>query len=493
MKVVAGVSAHAPGVAASLEPLFRPRGIAIAGASLDPTKPGHQVLRNLLEAGYPGPIAVIHPKAESILGTVAFPDLTKIPATVEMLILALPVATTPAMVESIRQRQKQRGDLRVVVALAGGFAESGTDEGRKYQEMLVTACRELGIRLVGPNCLGIIDNRNRIDTTFIAGVQRRAGGIALLSRSGAVGAWLALEWATMPVPAGVNKLISLGNTADLTMADVLEYLERDPHTRSIGLYVEAPPDKALAQAAGRAALRKPVVLLQVGRTESGAKAARCHTSVSPASAVRQSGSSTGLAGSPDGLIQTQRMDEFGAILSAFDRLPLPLGGRVGVLTNAAGPGVYTLDALADRGVSLANPSPAGQASMRSILPPFATVSQPVGYVDMTEGVGPRRVAQAVAVALRDPGVDAVLFLFVPSAFNTAEEMARELLSLLPGLKRNSLEKPLYLVLLAGQPVAKARKMLEEAGMVTFDSPDHAAAALSAMVGYSLWRQRPEES
>ncbi len=472
--------------AASLDALFRPRGIAIAGASNDPTKPGHQVLHNLLEAGYAGQLAVIHPKAPSVLGVTAYPDLMSVPATIEMLILAVPASTTPAMAEAIRLRRVQRGDLRTVVAVAGGFAETHTDEGRAWQAQLREACEDVDVRLVGPNCVGIIDNRNRVDTTFLTGVHRRPSGISLLSQSGAMGAWMALEWGSLPVPVGLNKFISLGNMADVEMGEVLEHLGQDKTTRAIGLYVEGSPSgRALVEAAARAAGRKPVVVLKVGRTGQGSDAAKSHTGALAGADRIYDG-----AFRQYGLIRVSRIDEFAVTLSAFDRLPLPLGGRVSVLTNAGGPGVYALDAMADRGLSLARFSPSTKASLRATLPAFASVGEPDGHVDMTGGVGPHQVAQAVAAALRDPGVDAVMHLFIPTRFNTAEEMARELLSLLPGLKRNSLDKPLFPVLMAGHGVAQARRLLEENGIMTFGSPDEAAAALAAMVRYAVERQKP---
>lgn len=473
-------------MATSLDALFRPRGIAVAGASNDPTKPGHQVLHNLLEAGYAGQMAVINPNASAVLGVTAYPDLASIPATVEMLILAVPAATTPAMAEAIRLRKLQRQDLRVVVAVAGGFAETHTEEGRAWQEQLAEACVSAGVRLVGPNCVGIIDNRNRVDTTFLTGVHRRSSGISLLSQSGAMGAWMALEWGALPVPVGLNKFVSLGNMAEVDMGEVLDYLGQDPTTRAIGLYVEGNPRaRALMEAAARATLRKPVVVLKVGRTDQGSDAAKSHTGALAGADRIYDG-----AFRQYGLIRTTRVDDFAVTLSAFDRLPLPLGGRVAVLTNAGGPGVYALDALADHGLSLAQFSPATKASLRATLPPFASVGDPDGHVDMTGGVGPRQVAQAVAAALRDPGVDALFHIFIPTKFNSAEEMARELLSLLPGLKRNSLDKPLFPVLLSGHGVAQARKLLEENGIMTFGSPDQAAAALAAMARYTSARQKP---
>ncbi len=471
---------------APLEQLFRPCGVAIAGASNDPAKPGHAVLSNLLEAGFPSHIAVIHPKESLVLGVPAYPDLDSVPSPVELLVLAVPAKTTPEMVEAVQRRARHRGDLRVVVAMGGGFAETGLPEGKAWQDALVAGCREVGVRVVGPNCLGVIDNRSRLDTTFLTGVHRRPGGISLLSQSGAMGAWMALEWADMPTPIGLNKFVSLGNMADVDMAEVMEHLANDPSTRAIGLYVEGLANaRALIEAAGAASRRKPVVVLKVGRTDSGSAAAASHTGALAGSDRIYEG-----AFRQYGLIRVDRVDEFAVALNAFDRLPLPLGGRTALLTNAGGPGVYAMDALSSHGVSLGRFSAATTATLKATLPAFAAVGQPQGYVDMTGGVTPAQVAQSVAAALRDPGIDAVVHLFVPTRFTTAEEMAAELLKLLPGVKRNSLDKPYVPVLLSGNGVAKARLLLEQNAIPTFGSADQAAAALAALVHYGTFRQPP---
>lgn len=480
------VSAPGRQTAVTMEMLFRPRGIAIVGASHDAQKPGHQVLSNLLEAGFPGHLAVVHPRSASVLGVPSYADLASVPGPVELLILAVPARTTPEMVQAIRLRRQQRGDLQMVVALGGGFAETGTPEGIAWQEELVQGCQEAGVRLIGPNCVGIIDNRHRVDTTFLTGVHRKPSGISLLSQSGAMGAWLALEWGAQPIPVGLNKFVSLGNMADVDMVEVLSFLGRDPSTRAIGIYLEGSPQaRALLETASRVVERKPVVVLKVGRTGHGSHAAESHTGALAGSDQIYDG-----AFRQFNLIRSNRLDDFVATLSAFDRLPLPLGGRVAVLTNAGGPGVYSLDALSDHGVSLARFSPSTRTTLGAILPAYASIGRPDGHVDMTGGVTAHQIAQAVAAVMRDPGVDAVFHLFVPTRFTPAEEMARELLMLLPGLRRHSLNKALFPVLLAGHGVGPARRLLEENGMPTFAGPDQAAAALAAMIRYADNRRPP---
>jgi acyl-CoA synthetase (NDP forming) len=478
-----------PAKAASgtLDAAFRPRGIAIAGASADVTKPGHQVLSNLLEAGYPGHLAVIHPGADAVLSVPAYPALGFVPGPVEMLILAAPAQSTPELVEAIGERARTRRDLKVVVAIAAGFSETGSTDGMGWQGQLAEGCRAAGVRLIGPDCIGIIDNKSRVDTTFLTGVWRRPGGVSLLSQSGAVGAWMALELGARPLAVGLNKMISLGNMADVDMVDMMEYLGKDPSTRAVGLYLEGISEaRALLESAARVVARKPVVVLKAGRSVSGSHAALSHTGTLAGPDAIYDG-----AFRQYGLIRMQRLDDFIVTLNAFDKLPLPLGGRVSVLTNAGGPGVYALDCLSDAGgLTLARFSAATRTMLFGLLPPMASIGRPDGHVDMSGGVSAKMIAQSVAAALRDPGVDAVFHLFVPTRVTSADEVAHELLGLLPGIRRHGLDKPYFPVLLAGHGVAAARRLLDENGVLTFGSPDQAAAALAAMVRYSFDRQPP---
>jgi acyl-CoA synthetase (NDP forming) len=470
----------------SLDFLFRPRGIAVAGAFGDQSEPARQVLANLLEAGFPGHLYGLSPEGGAVSGVPVYAELEEIPGPVEMLVLTGLAQAAPAMAEAIRRRASGRRDLRAVVVIGGGYADAQTAGGRLLQEALTAVCLETGVRLVGPNCVGIIDNKNRLDTTFLSGVHRRPGGIAVLSQSGAMGAWLAQACADQPLPVGLNKLITLGDMADVDMAEVIEHLGRDGTTRVIGLCLEGHPRaRTVAEAAGRVARRKPVVVLRAGRTVAGADAIRARTGVQPGPDTLYDD-----AFHEHGLIRLRRLDDFVAALNALDKLPLPLGGRVALLTNAGGPGIYTLDCLGEQGLIPARLSASTHAMLTAALPRAAAIGHPDGYADMTGTVAPRQVAQSVAAALRDPGVDAVVQVFVPSRLTTADEVARELLVLLPGIKRHSLDKPFFPVLLAGQDVSPARRLLEENGVPTFATPDQAAAALGAMVRYSTDRQPP---
>lgn len=469
----------------SLETLFRPKGIAVLGAGDNPKEPGYQILHSLLSSGYPGHLAAIDSAAEPIWGIQSYPNLQSVPGPVEMLISTIPAEMTPHVVEAIRERVARRHDLRTVVAVGRGFAETGTSEGLDYQRLLTNVCRESGVRLLGPNCVGVIDNHHKLNATFLSGVYRQAGGISFVSQSGGMAVWLAKAFASFPQPAGLNKLVHVGNMADLDLAETLEYLGNDPSTRVIGLYLEGDPDfAALSAATHHAGELKPIVCLRAGRSHASREAAATHTgsTLKPEPVhemdLRQLG-----------LIEASRMDLFAATLCALDRLPLPLDRRIAVLTNAGGAGVYTLDLLAEHGLEPAPFSRATQAMLEVILPSTANIGTPDGYVDTTGGIEPDQMAQAVAVVLRDPNIDAVIQIFAPTKGASGEEMAHELAMLMPALKRHSLEKPLFPILVAGDAMLPARRIMEEHGMPTFATPDEAVAALAAMIQFSTGPER----
>ncbi|MGE5674094.1 MAG: acetate--CoA ligase family protein, partial [Mycobacterium leprae] len=230
---------------------------------------------------------------------------------------------------------------------------------------------------------------------------------------------------------------------------------------------------------------KPVVALKVGRTGQGSDAAKSHTGALAGADQIYDG-----AFRQYGLIRANRLDDFTVMLQAFDRLPLPKGARVAVITNAGGPGVYSLDALSDQGLALGHFSAETRATLATILPPFASIGHPDGHVDTTGGVVPSQVARTVATILRDPGIDAVIHLFIPTKFTPAVETAQELLNLLPEVKQNGLDKPFFPVFMSGKGVEAARQLLESSGLPSFGSPDQVAVTLGAMVRYSREQQQP---
>ncbi|HHY93915.1 MAG TPA: hypothetical protein GX513_02720 [Firmicutes bacterium] len=460
------------------------QGVAILGASADPGKAGHQIVRNMADAGFPGSIYPVNPHGVAVAGYRGYRSLSSIPARVDLVVVAAPATVVDQVVRDLEERFAKVGDVRGVITAAAGFAETGTAEGRHRQDMLLDVCTRHGVREMGPNCVGIIDNHHHLDTTFIQGTRRRAGGVSMISQSGAFGAWLLSSWSAQPLPAGINKFCSLGNMADLDVIELLAYLGRDERTRVVGMYLEGHPRaRELVEVAGEVARRKPVVVLKVGRSEEGGQAARSHTG-----ALTGSDRIYDAAFRQFGVIRVDSADELSDTLQAFDRLPLP-GKRVFLATQAGGPGTYCMDVLAsfrplrEGGLRAALISPSTRQGLVELLPPFASVCRPEGYCDITAAATVEQHARTVELLLSDPGVDAVLLITVPTLYLPVKELGNALVEAYERATARAGPKPLLSVLLAGDGVRPGRHLLEEAGLPTFETPERAVRALRNLIRY----------
>jgi acyl-CoA synthetase (NDP forming) len=461
---------------------FAPTGCAVIGASRDPAKPGHQILRSLLDAGFPpGRLFPVNPGESEVAGLPAYPDLVSIPAPVELAVLMVPPRALDTVLADVKARAVGRGDLKAVIVTAGGFAELGTVEGRERQARLVAAVRDSGVRLIGPNCVGVIDTETHVDTTFLHGVVRRPGPIAFVSQSGAVGAWFAQMLSSEPEPVGFSKLISLGNMADVSLPEVLDFLRTDPATKVVGLYLEGTSrPRALLGSIAALSVDKPVVVMKTGRSDSGREAATSHTGALAGSdriwegALRQVGALR--AETMDGFVDTLRL------LAAGVRAPARSPLRVFLVTHAGGPGVYALDLLA------AHPSelrPAGieagtRAAVAAAVPPLSSVCRPEGHVDMTASATPAQHTEVSRLLLEDPGVDALVTLDLPIRFLPEEAIAEALTrawSEVGGARAGKVFLPL---LMHGKWSASGRAILERAGLSPLGSPDRVVAALVSL-------------
>lgn len=474
----------------SLDPFFRPRSVAVVGASNDPLKAGRQITQNIVEMGFPGEIYPVNPKETEILGMPCHPSLTAIPGPVELVVLIIPSGAIYAMMAEIEERVQAHGDVKAIVCAAAGFAEIGTEEGRERQQFLVETARRLGIRVLGPNCVGLIDNLNRLDTTFVETglppeTKGKAGGISFLSQSGAIAVSILMWGASQPVPIAFNKFITIGNMADVDVLDMLEYLEADPSTRVIGMYLEGHPQaRELMLLLGRIARKKPVVVLKVGRTELGATAAHSHTgSLAGADRIYDA------AFRQYGVIRVSTLEEMMDTMQALDRLPLPAGNNLFLVTQAGGPGIFCTDTLSDyQNLRFANISEAAKQELTEMLPPFAAICKPDGYVDITASANMQQHARAVELVLEQPEVDGLILITVPPMFLPPLQLAEELKAAWIRVQGKE-SKPFLPVIMAGNWVRGARAILENAGLPTFETPDRAARALANMVTYAEFLRR----
>jgi acetyltransferase len=455
-------------VSRNLELLFKPRSVAVIGASRDPNKVGHAILKNIIESGYKGRVYPVNPKADSVLGLTAYKSVLDIPDEVDLAVIVIPAQNVLDVMEECGRK-----GVKFAIVISAGFKEIG-GEGVEREKKLVEIARKYGIRVVGPNCLGIIDMHTPINATFGPQPQRK-GGIAFISQSGALLTAI-LDWSSK-VGIGFSNIVSLGNKADLNEIDFVEYLGENPETKVILLYLESISDgRRFIQVASAVSRKKPIVLLKGGVTEAGARAALSHTGA-------MAGGATALkaAMKKAGVILVSSLSELFDIAIAFANQPIPQGGRVGIVTNAGGGGVVTSDLAILRGLKLASLSPSTIDVLRKSLPPMAAIYNPV---DVLGDARADRYRVAIETLLRDPNVDALITILTPQAVTEPEETAKVIIE----MSRLYIEKPILSVFIGGEKVEKAVKLLIDNGIPVYDMPEKAVAALSGMVMYRELRE-----
>lgn len=386
---------------ASLAPFFIPNGVAVIGASRDPSKLSYGVVRNLLdpEHGYPGPVYPINPKADEILGVRCYPDITAVPDPVELAVLIIPAAAVPAAVDACGRRR-----IKAAVIISGGFREVGP-AGAAREEEIVAIARRYGMRLMGPNGIGVIDTHTPLNTTFVKGMPPK-GHIAFLSQSGALCGGI-IDW-TVGRGIGFSRFLSVGNEADVNETDVLPFLAADEASRVIALYLEdVKGGPAFVHALRQAAAIKPVLALKTGRTAGGQAATASHTG-----ALAGVHAAFRAACLQTGAIEVERIESLFNAALALACQPLPAGSRIAIVTNAGGPAALAADTLEPAGLQLARTSTETQAVLRSFLPPDAQVAGPVDLLGGADEHGYRRAMDAV---LADSACDGVLAILVPQA------------------------------------------------------------------------------
>jgi acetate---CoA ligase (ADP-forming) len=390
-----------PERSASLAPFFRPVGVAIVGASRDPSKLSYGVVRNLVdpEHGYPGPIYPVNPKADAILGLPCYPDISAVPDPVDLAVLILPAGLVIDAVDACGRR-----GIKAAVVISGGFREVGAEGAAREAALVATAAR-YGLRIMGPNGIGVIDTHTPLNTTFVKGMPPR-GHIAFLSQSGALCGGI-IDW-TLGRGIGFSRFLSVGNEADVNETDLIPFLAADATSRVLALYLEdVKGGPAFYGALRAAAQRKPVLVLKAGRTTSGQAATASHTG-----ALAGAHAAFRAACMQAGAIEVERVQALFDAALALAYQPLPAGGRIAIVTNAGGPAALAADALEAADLCLAHTSPETQALLRKFLVPDAQVAGPV---DLLGGAHADEYRQALQAVLADPANDGVLAILVPQA------------------------------------------------------------------------------
>ena len=452
-----------------LQSFFHARGVAVIGASSNPRKLSHGVLRNLSQHGYDGPIYPINPKGGEILGLPVYSSIADAPDPVELAVIILSADLSLQALETCGQR-----GLKAAVVVASGFGELGAD-GAERETHLREIARRYGMRVIGPNCVGVLDTTTGVDTTFLRRMPKQ-GGIGFASHSGAICGGAA-EWANM-MGVGFSRIISLGNQADVDMADALSSLDADPNTRVALAYIEGlPHGRRFVEVASDMTLHKPLVVIKAGRTQSGVRAVASHTG-----ALAGADQAFKAACHRSGAILVEDLQEMMDASAALAyREPLS-GTRVALLTNAGGPASVGADALDRQGLRLGELSDETQSRLREACPPGTMTGNPV---DMLGGAEPAHYAAALQVLADAPEVDGVLVVFVPQALTAPPEVAE-------ALARGAIEidKPLACCVYGGEGVDAAAQVLHAHEIPLYPSPARAAFGLGVLHSYHQIRERP---
>lgn len=465
----------------ALNTFFSPRSVAVVGASSDPKKPGNTALRNMKSMGYKGKIYPINPREQSILGLTCYKNVLDISEPVDVCVLLVPADFTLQVAQDLVKRKKRYHDVSAVVCMSAGFGELNTSEAGQRERDLVRTLRSASIRLIGPNCLGIMDTVSGFNTNFDIGDYPR-GGISILTQSGAFGnSFLFGSGTTGKV--GLNKFVSIGNMADVQMSELLLFLKADESTRVIGIYLEGLTEpREFFEVARDVVATKPIVMLKSGRSELGSTAALSHTgSIAGADAIYDG------ACRQSGLIRARSVAEFYDTLRAFAKQPMPDGNRVCVLTHMGGPGTMCIDEISTLpGLKMTAFSPETHDALKRILSPAANIGQPPGYVDLTAAHYENLHNQVLQLLFRDKNVDAVIQILAPSAFLDQKLLAKEILS---GYESQSgAKKPLLNVVTFGDFADTLRQGLEDGGLPTFDFSDSVARVAANLAAYATIRK-----
>jgi acetyl coenzyme A synthetase (ADP forming)-like protein len=459
------------GSSKNLAAFFNPRSVAVIGASRDPTKVGGSVVANLRAAGFEGHVYPVNPRTDVVQGLPATASLLAIDGPVDLAVIAVPAtAVLPALKECVAK------GIRGAIVISAGFREA-SEAGQAREAELRAWLRGQPIRVLGPNCLGWIRPSRRLNATFAPGMPA-AGGIAFLSHSGAL-ATAILDWARAR-RLGFSFFATLGNQADLTESDVLEAAANDPETRVIVAYLEGLADgRRFFEALGATTARKPVVLLKAGRSPEGGRAISSHTGAIAGSdvafeaAVRQAGG-----------VRARSVEELFDLARCLASQPLPCGRRLLVVTNGGGLGVIATDAARDAGLEVAALPSSVQAKLRTVLPPTASLANPV---DLVGDADPARYTNALHAVGPEAGVDAALVIMTVQAATDAVGVARAILGAIRGWSR-----PVVAALVGGDRVAPGIRILEEAGLPCYPFPEPAVTAIAGMALVAE-RARPEMS
>ena len=453
-----------------LEAIFTPRSVAVVGASPDPTKLGHRVLKNIVENGYIGRILPIHPSAPQVLDLPAYASIGAVPEPIDLAVIVVPPQAVLGVVEECG-KQKVQG----LVVITAGFKEVG-GEGKELERKLIELVAQYDMRMVGPNCLGIIDTTTPLNASFAA-LMPEKGQIAFMSQSGAMCTAI-LDWSKVE-GIGFSRFVSLGNKADVDEVTLLEEWSDDPHNRVILAYLEGINDgQRFVETARRVTKKTPAIAIKSGTSQAGTQAASSHTG-----SLAGSEKAYEAAFSQSGILRANTMEQLFDYALAFSYQPLIPGNRVAIVTNAGGPGIICTDAAEHSGLAVARFDPSTIKRLQDELPPTANVFNPIDVIGDAKA---DRYEIALRAALADPNVDGVIVLFTPQGGSEPVETAQAIARL-----SADQPKPVVTSYMGAASLGPALKLLNEHRIPNYAFPERAVSALRAMSRQREWIARPK--
>ena len=452
-----------------LDKFFNPRAVAVVGASREVGKVGHSLMQNLVEHGFTGPIYAVNPKTEEIMGKKCYPDMASLPAGIDLAIIAIPAKYVPQAIEECGKK-----GIHAAIVISAGFKEVG-EAGKDLEKQLFNSAMISGVRVLGPNCLGLINTQCNLDASFAAHYPEK-GDIAVMSQSGAICTAI-LDW-SIRNHIGFSKLISIGNKVDLDEETLIEALSEDDDTKVIVGYLEDIVNGPhFMRTAENVTKRKPIILIKAGTTEAGSKAASSHTgSIAGAHMAYQ------CAFRRSGILQAPSLEALFDYAQIFSYQPLLKGRRIAVITNAGGPGIMAADAVENVGLSFASISDATKAKLRSFLPAASNIANPIDIL----GDAPAEIyGKTLEVILGEEDIDGVVVLLTPQAMIDVEEAARQIVKVSSGCT-----KPVVASFIGADRVSEGITILQKNRIPHYPTPERAVEALFMLSEYMKWLSRP---
>jgi acetyltransferase len=445
-----------------LDVFFKPKNVAVIGATETPGSVGRTTLWNLISTPFGGAVFPVNPNRASVLGIKAYRNIKEVPAPVDLAVVVTRAATVPGVI-----RECGEAGVKGAIVISAGFKELGP-EGAELERQLLAEARRFGMRIIGPNCLGLMCPPTGLNATFAAGMAR-PGNVGFISQSGAL-CTAVLDWSFQEL-VGFSAFISIGSMVDVGWGDLIDYLGSDPKTRSILIYMESIGDaRSFLSAAREVALSKPIIVIKAGRTAAGGKAAASHTG-----AMTGSDAVLEAAFRRVGVLRVNNISDLFYMAEVLAKQPRPNGPRMTILTNAGGPAVLATDALIAAGGELAELAPSTIEELNRILPPHWSRGNPI---DILGDADAERYAKSLEIAARDPNSDGLLVILTPQAMTDATGTAE----LLKNYAR--LDKPVLASWMGGPEVAAGVRILNAANIPTFPYPDTATRAFQYMWRYA---------